>query len=128
MLIQTLAHFNIRAQVKKEYPGAWCGDAKIAAMGIAVKHGYTFHGFALNVNMDLSPFGLINPCGVKRMPVTSMERELGKKMDPSLVRRVLKQTLGKVFDFEFSNASIEQAGRLVPPTRADRPAAAVQAR
>ncbi|MEW5721718.1 MAG: lipoyl(octanoyl) transferase LipB [Thermodesulfobacteriota bacterium] len=115
VLINTLAHFEIEAGAKEGYPGAWCGEAKIAAVGIAVKHGYTFHGFALNVNMDLGPFSLINPCGVKRMPVTSMRCVLGREVDPAEVRLRLKRMLGRTFGFYFADASVEQTDRMLSP-------------
>ena len=124
VLINTLAHFGIKAGTKEGYPGAWCGPAKIAAMGIAVKHGYTFHGFAVNVNMDLSPFSMINPCGVQQMPVTSMKRMLGGEVDPGEVRLMLKRALGRTFDFHFSNVSVHQTAGMMPPPGhpEDRPA------
>ena len=123
-LIRVLAHFGIEAGVKEGYPGAWCGESKIAALGIAVKHGFTFHGFALNANLDLTPFGLINPCGVRQMPVTSMQRELGRRVDLDEVKPAIKAALGLTFDFEFMDASLDRVEQeLAPPYRADfRPA------
>lgn len=70
-IIRTLADFAITADRRRGFPGVWVGDAKIAAVGVAVKRRVTMHGMALNVATDLEPFGWINPCGLGR-PVTSM--------------------------------------------------------
>jgi lipoyl(octanoyl) transferase len=64
----------------------WVGDAKICALGVAIKRHVTMHGFALNVATDLDAFGVINPCGLGR-PVTSMAAVLGRPVDLRDVRR-----------------------------------------
>ncbi len=76
-IIRTLAGFGITTTRLRGYPGVWAGDAKIAAVGVAVKRRVTMHGMALNVTTDLEPFGWINPCGLGR-PVTSMAQVLGR--------------------------------------------------
>lgn len=103
LLILALDGHGIEAKKKQGFPGAWCGDKKIAAIGIAVKHGYTFHGFSLNVNLDLSPFDLINPCGIQRMPVTSMKRILGGELPMAVVKQTLQQVMTQIFGFRFQN-------------------------
>ena len=100
VLIELLAGYDIRTGKKEGYPGVWFQDAKIAAVGIAVKHGYTFHGFALNVDPDLNCFNLINPCGVSRMPVTSIRQVLGKSPPMVQIKTRLKQVLEECFGFE----------------------------
>ena len=82
ILITVLDLYDIHAHKKEGFPGAWCGESKIGQVGIAVKHGYCFHGFSLNVNLDLKPFEMINPCGVQKMPVTSMQQMLGPRSIP----------------------------------------------
>ena len=62
-LIASLADFDITAKAKPDAPGVYVNDKKIASLGLRVRKGCSFHGLALNVNMDLSPFLLINPCG-----------------------------------------------------------------
>jgi lipoate-protein ligase B len=76
LLIETLARFGIAADRSPGRPGVWCGEAKIAAIGVRVSRGVTTHGFALNVNTDLSYFDDIVPCGLRDVTVTSMQ-ELG---------------------------------------------------
>lgn len=100
VLIKLLAGYDIRTGKKEGYPGVWFKDAKIAGVGIAVKHGYTFHGFSLNVDPDLNCFDLINPCGVSRMPVVSIRQVLGKSPPMVQIKTRLKQVLEECFGFE----------------------------
>jgi lipoyl(octanoyl) transferase len=71
-IIDTLAGFGIAAARRGGMPGVYVGDAKIAAVGLRVSRGCTYHGIALNVDMDLKPFDGINPCGYAGMATTSM--------------------------------------------------------
>ena len=97
VLIELLACYDIRTEKKKGYPGVWLEDAKIAAVGIAVKHGFTFHGFSLNIKPDLDCYNLINPCGVSRMPVTSIRKVLGESPPMRQIKTRLKQILEECF-------------------------------
>ena len=71
-IIDTLAHWRISAERRSGAPGVYVGEAKIAALGLRVRHGCSFHGLAFNVNMDLAPFYGINPCGYTGLQVTQM--------------------------------------------------------
>jgi lipoyl(octanoyl) transferase len=68
-----------------KFTGVWTERGKVAAIGVGVSGGVTIHGFALNVNTDLSWFKLINPCGIVDRPVTSMRELLGRELDLSAV-------------------------------------------
>jgi lipoyl(octanoyl) transferase len=72
-------------------------EAKIAAIGIHISRFVTSHGFALNVNTDLSFFNLIIPCGITTKPVTSMQQELGKPLDLNAVAESISRNFGTVF-------------------------------
>ena len=72
-------------------------EAKIAAIGIHISRFVTSHGFALNVNTDLSFFNLIIPCGITAKPVTSMQQELGKPLDWNAVAESISLNFGPVF-------------------------------
>ena len=69
-VIDVLAEFGINAQSREDAPGVYVEDAKIAALGLKIKNGYCYHGLAFNVDMDMSPFANINPCGYAGLRVT----------------------------------------------------------
>ncbi len=94
-LIDTLDEWNIVAQRRDGAPGVYVADAKIAALGIRVRRGCTFHGLAFNVAMDLEPFHRINPCGYQGLQVTSV-LDLGgpsgiESAKPVLLRHLARQ-------------------------------------
>lgn len=73
VLVLMLEGFNITAQTRCGAPGVYVGEKKIASVGLRVKNGCTYHGIALNVSMDLSPFSGINPCGYAQLLMTQMK-------------------------------------------------------
>ncbi|WP_058462356.1 lipoyl(octanoyl) transferase LipB [Legionella adelaidensis] len=77
ILITLLAYFGITAQTKCGAPGVYVEEKKIASIGLRVKNGYTYHGVALNIDMDLTPFQDINPCGYQQLKMTQMVDLLG---------------------------------------------------
>jgi lipoate-protein ligase B len=95
-VIETLAAFDVRAARKPGYPGVWVADAKICALGVAVKRHVTMHGFALNVTTDLEGFSVINPCGLGR-PVTSMAAVLHRPVAMAEVRHVYAARFAALF-------------------------------
>jgi lipoate-protein ligase B len=80
VVLRTLDDYSIKAHRDPDYPGIWVGQEKICAMGIRVVHWITKHGFALNINNDLTPFSYINPCGITGKGVTSMRQILGREL------------------------------------------------
>ena len=103
-LIRTCADFAIPAKRVAGLTGAWTDpapraipEAKLAAIGVHISRFVTSHGFALNVNTDLSFFNLIIPCGITAKPVTSMQHELGKPLDMNAVAESISRNFGTVF-------------------------------
>ena len=108
ILLQLLHGYGIEAGKKKDYPGVWLEGKKIAAVGIAVRHGFTFHGFSINVDLDLDPFSWINPCGVPHMPVTSLRETLGRGVEMAEIKDRLRDILGQTFALEFEKISLQE--------------------
>jgi len=69
-VIDVLAEYSVLAQGREDAPGVYVGNAKIAALGLKIKNGCCYHGLALNIDMDLSPYAAINPCGFAGLQVT----------------------------------------------------------
>jgi lipoyl(octanoyl) transferase len=93
-VIDLLGKNGIRANRLRGAPGVYVEGAKIAALGLRVKQGRSYHGLALNVDMDLAPFSLINPCGYPGMAVTQT-RSLGLSDTPSIVGEELARRLAQ---------------------------------
>lgn len=98
VLIDTLAEFGIEAGRIPKLTGVWVGERKIAALGVHLSRWVTSHGFALNVNTDLSYFQYIVPCGLTK-PVTSMA-QLGVNTNLEDVSKIVAEHFGRVFDCE----------------------------
>ncbi len=98
-LIDLLADYGIEARARREAPGVYVNDAKIAALGLRVRKGCSFHGLALNVDMDLEPFSRINPCGYEGLEVTQM-KNLVQDLQLETVVDDLQQRLVKSFRYE----------------------------
>ena len=96
-IIDTLAEWNIVAVRKEGAPGVYVAGAKVAALGLRVRRGCTFHGLAFNVNMDLEPFHRINPCGFQGLQVTQV-LDLGGPSRLADVESVLIAELARQFD------------------------------
>ena len=76
-LIELLASYGVTAVAKPDAPGVYVNGAKIASLGLRIRHGCTFHGLALNVDMDLEPFRRINPCGYAGLAMTQLRDHTG---------------------------------------------------
>ena len=97
IVIDTVSDFGIEAERIEGLTGVWVGDEKIAALGVRISRWVTMHGFAFNVNPDLSFYDGIIPCGIFHCGVTSMEQLLGKKQD----MKEIKQTVIENFNHHF---------------------------
>jgi lipoyl(octanoyl) transferase len=94
-VINLLDEYGIAAQGRVAAPGVYVGEAKIAALGLRIRNGCCYHGLALNVDMDLSPFHAINPCGYAGLEVTQL-RNLGIGDTPELAGAKLIRHLLRV--------------------------------
>jgi lipoyl(octanoyl) transferase len=131
VLIRTCADFGIPTKRLFGLTGVWTepehagtaarpsrpelrsSEAKIAALGVHISRGVTSHGFALNVNTDLSFFDLIIPCGITSKPVTSMKKELNKEVDTEQVSNAITRNFGQVFGSQI--LWLDSLDALMPP-------------
>ena len=106
VIIQVLAEYGLKGERSAGETGVWLDPQdpfvarKICAMGIKCSRWITMHGFALNVNTDLSHFEFIVPCGIQGKTVTSLEKELGRKVDYEEVKQKIKFHFESIFDCE----------------------------
>ncbi|NDK38537.1 lipoyl(octanoyl) transferase LipB [Pseudoxanthomonas gei] len=103
-IIDTAAEWNIHAERKEGAPGVYVAGAKVAALGIRVRRGCTFHGLAFNIAMDLEPWHRINPCGYQGLQVTTLA-DLGGPSGMDAVKPVLLANLAKQFGLELNAAA-----------------------
>jgi lipoyl(octanoyl) transferase len=106
VIINTIEEYGLKGERSAGETGVWLEPdnpfmaRKICAMGIKCSRWITMHGFALNVNTDLSHFEYIVPCGIQGKTVTSLEKELGKKVDYQEVKEKIKKHFAFIFDCE----------------------------
>lgn len=110
-MIRTVAAFGVEAGRFPGYPGVWTGldtphPTKIAALGIRLSRWITHHGFALNVQTDLSHFDLIVPCGIHDYGVTSLTQILGRTITLPEVLPIVVQSFTEVFDLALENPQL----------------------
>jgi len=98
-LIDALASFSVEAYAKPDAPGVYVGKAKIASLGLRVRRGCSFHGLALNLDMDLTPFLRINPCGYAGMPMTQLASLTDLPVARATVEQALLQTFITAIDY-----------------------------
>jgi len=107
MVIRTLAEYGLTAERSAGETGVWLDASnptkarKICALGVRASRWVTMHGFALNVNVDLNYFGNIIPCGIIDKAVTSLDKELGRKVDEEEVKQKLKKHFSELFLAQF---------------------------
>ena len=95
-IIAMLADHNIDAESRRDAPGVYVDEAKIAALGLRVKRGFTYHGLSFNLDMDLSPFQQINPCGYQGLAVTQ-GAELGLSLSfDQAAKAILEQLCSRI--------------------------------
>ncbi|AEW00689.1 lipoyl(octanoyl) transferase [Niastella koreensis] len=110
VIILTMAEYGLKGERSPGETGVWLDasipgkERKICAMGIRCSRWITMHGFAFNINTDLNYFNYIIPCGIQNKQVTSLERELGRKLDMDEVKERVKKNFEKVFAVELTGA------------------------
>jgi lipoate-protein ligase B len=96
-MIQAASQWGIEAGRNSLNRGVWVGKKKLGSIGIAVKRGISFHGFALNVDLTLEPYTWINPCGLQNVSMTSMVLETGDNISMEQVRESMREQMESIF-------------------------------
>jgi len=113
IMLRTASDWNIHARRNSVNRGVWISNKKLGSVGISVQRSVTFHGFALNVNLSLKPFKWIHPCGLTDIEVTSMERELSRKISLNPVRKAVMHHLETLFGFNLVSIDDNKLDHLV---------------
>ena len=105
IMLATVQSWGIAADRNPANRGIWVGNNKLGSIGLAIRKGISFHGLALNVNIDLRPFSWIQPCGLEGICMTSMKQELGRELSMDEVCTVVKKQFESVLDLNLTAAS-----------------------
>lgn len=97
VLIRTIAEFGLKGVRSERQTGVWVGEKKLGSIGVAIKSWVTYHGFALNVNTDLSYFAKIKPCGLESSTLVSMRSLLGSPVEMQEVKSRVEYHFSNVF-------------------------------
>ncbi|WP_457578005.1 lipoyl(octanoyl) transferase LipB [Desulfomarina sp.] len=102
IMIHLAAGYGVKAERDPRNHGVWVRNRKLGSVGIAVRHGISFHGLALNVNLALEPFSWVNPCGLQGVKMTSLQREAGREqVETGEVKKELRKILETLFQLDF---------------------------
>lgn len=96
IMLRTSLELGVSANRDQRNRGIWVGDSKIGSVGIRVRHGISFHGLALNINLSLEPFQWIKPCGLTGIGVTSLEDQLKKPVSMTLVKEKMRKNIEEI--------------------------------
>ena len=108
VMIRTAQDWGIKAERNLTNRGIWVGNKKLGSIGIAIRRGVSFHGLAFNVNISLKPFGWINPCGLQDTRMTSMKRELSRRVSMNQVRETVKRHFKAVFGVDLVMITLKE--------------------
>jgi lipoate-protein ligase B len=105
VMLATVRTWGIAAERNPANRGIWGGNSKMGSIGLAIRKSISFHGLALNVNVDLTPFSWIQPCGLQGVCMTSMKQELGRELSMDEVCAALKKQFESVLGLNLTTAS-----------------------
>lgn len=114
VMIRTAGDFGVGAERDPKNRGAWVRGSKIGSIGIAIRHGITFHGLALNINTSLEHFTWIHPCGLQDIRMTSLEKELGSRIPMEEARKSARNNMEGVFGIELVGMEIQDIAPMLP--------------
>ena len=106
-------HYQIKAGRDSDHPGVWVENDKITAIGLLIRSGVTMHGFAFNINTDLTAFQWILSCGIMGKGVTSIKKLTGKEQDIDLVKKQVVQYFGRIFQLKICWQDRRESNRIL---------------
>jgi len=101
VIVKSLRRIGIPARRGEDRRGVWVSGRKIAFIGISLKNWVTYHGAAININNDITPFSHINPCGEEHIKVTSAAEYAGRKFDMDMVKEIFAEEFVRNFEIEY---------------------------
>ena len=117
VMLRVAAVFDVAAERNERNSGIWVGDRKLGSIGLCLRRGVTFHGFALNANNALEPFAWINPCGMADVGMTSLKRERGREIAAGELRRATRRAMGDVFGIDYRPISLARLRGVISQRR-----------
>jgi lipoate-protein ligase B len=111
-MLRTAEDTGVLARTDPSNRGIWVAQRKLGSVGIALRHGITFHGLAFNVNTDLTPFSYINPCGLAGVSMTSLALETGQIQDFPSIKESLAAHMQNVFALDLGRNSTRERSNL----------------
>jgi len=106
VMIRSAGDFGIKSERDPRNRGVWVGDNKLGSIGIAIRHGISFNGFAFNVSLAMEPFTWINPCGLQEIGMTSLEKERVLKVPMGEVRGIVRSHMEDIFRVELESINL----------------------
>ena len=119
VMLKSAGDFGVKSGRDPRNRGVWVGNNKLGSIGIAIRHGISFHGFAFNVNLVLEPFTWIHPCGLQEIGMTSLEKELRHMVPMGEVREVARANMEDIFGVELKLIKLGELGTLINKERED---------
>ena len=114
-LIRAIARYGLQGDRNPGYTGVWCGESKLASIGVAVRRWVTYHGFGLNVSTDLGYFGLINPCGLSSDVMSSVEAMSGRSVPMPEIKAEIVRHLAEIVDRDLTPGTLEELLGIADP-------------
>lgn len=112
LMLKVAAEWGVEAERNPRNRGVWVGPRKLGSIGLAVRHQVSYHGFALNVNNDLTPFDWIHPCGLQGVTMTSLATERGSPLPMAEVRQAARREFEALFGVRLVSRSPEDLAKL----------------
>jgi lipoate-protein ligase B len=117
VMLKVAAAFGVAAERNRRNAGIWVGARKLGSIGLCLRRGVAFHGFALNANNTLEPFDWINPCGMADVGMTSLKRERGAEVGVDALRQATLRAMQEAFEVDFRPITIDRLQAQVEPAR-----------